>query len=503
MQSKHLLGRPGPSALAAGIAVLVAALVAAAPALANVPLTEVSSDPYTNTTSFHATEVEPDTFSFAGTMVSVFQVGRFRDGGASNIGWATTSNSGASYTNGFLPGTTPFASPAGPYARLSDPSVAFDAKHGVWLIESLTLSASVGGAGVIVDRSVDGGITFGPPITVVTASGSANLDKPWLVCDDAAASPHYGNCYAEWDDAGGGSRLHMAFSSDGGLTWTASSVPSAGVIGGQPLVKRNGNVIMPIENAAGTSVESFVSTDGGLTYTGPFTISSLTSHTEAGNLRSPALPTAEINAAGKVYVVWADCRFRASCAANDLVFSTSTTGTTWTAVKRVPIDATSSGVDHFVPGLAVDRATSGTSTRLGLTYYFYPNTSCTTATCQLDVGFIGSTNSGKTWTAPTQLAGPTTLTQLPLTTQGYMAGDYLSTSFVPGSGGDVALPVFAVGMPVPGTTCTLGAVTSCDVPMEAPSTALTASAATRAATTGPILSRRSDHAPPVAPLTVR
>ena len=38
---------------------LAAALAAAPPASANVSLTQVSADPYTNSTSQHATEVEP------------------------------------------------------------------------------------------------------------------------------------------------------------------------------------------------------------------------------------------------------------------------------------------------------------------------------------------------------------------------------------------------------------------------------------------------------------
>src|SRR5438128_8992628 len=35
---------------------------------ATVPLTKLSSDPYTNSTSQHATEVEPDTFAFGGVL---------------------------------------------------------------------------------------------------------------------------------------------------------------------------------------------------------------------------------------------------------------------------------------------------------------------------------------------------------------------------------------------------------------------------------------------------
>ena len=216
-----------------------------------------------------------------------------------------------------------------------------------------------------------------------------------------------------------------------------------------------------------TRVRVAVSNDGGATYTGPFSISKITAHTEAGNLRSGPLPSAEIDSAGTVYVVWEDCRFITNCTANDIVMSTSSDGKTWSAVARIPIDTTTSGVDHFIPGLAVDVGTSGGSAHLGLTYYFYPNTSCTTSTCQLDVGFISSTNGGSTWGTATQLAGPFTLTWLPLTSQGYMVGDYISTSF---SGG-TAHGVFAGAT---AGSCTLGQVTSCNEFMETPSSGLAA-----------------------------
>ena len=102
------------------------------------------------------------------------------------------------------------------------------------------------------------------------------------------------------------------------------------------------------------------------------------------------------------------------------------------------------------------------------------------------------------------LAGPTSLNELPLTTQGFMVGDYISTSFVTSTSGDLALSVFAVGMPVPGKTCTLGDITSCNEPMDAPSSGLPAAspAATRVATTGPVSSTHSEHAASTVPLTV-
>src|SRR5207247_480229 len=161
----------------------------------------------------------------------------------------------------------------------------------------------------------------------------------------------------------------------------------------------------------------------------------------AGGIRdSIPLPSAEMDGSGKVYVVWQDCHFEPTCNASDLVLSTSTDGKSWSKLTRIPLDARGSGVDHFIPGLAVDRSTSGSSAHLVVAFYFYPNANCTTANCQLDVGFSTSADGGATWTSNSQLAGPMTLTWLPNTTQGFMVGDYISTSFV----GSPAFPAFAL-----------------------------------------------------------
>src|SRR5207248_3401379 len=99
--------------------------VVAASASAAVPLTRLSSDPFTNASSQHRTEVEPDSFSFGSTIVSAFQVGRFFDGGATDIGFAVSNDGGATWQNGFLSGITKFRG-GGPFDRASDPSVTFD-----------------------------------------------------------------------------------------------------------------------------------------------------------------------------------------------------------------------------------------------------------------------------------------------------------------------------------------------------------------------------------------
>jgi hypothetical protein len=432
-------------------------------AFAQGSLIQLSTDPYTNTTSQHKTEVEPDTLSSGSTIVSAFQVGRFFNGGASNIGFATSTNGGKSWTAGFLPSSTVFATPAGVYPRASDPSVAFDAKDGAWLISWLGIVTPSGPVDVLVSRSNDG-LTWGAPI-VVNKDGHFN-DKNWTVCDNTSTSPFFGHCYTEFDDNTLGDLIQMSTSPDGGLTWGAgqSTANNAHGIGGQPLVQPNGTVIVPINGFAGVNflVVAFTSTDGGGSWSKTNIVARVGFHHAAGGIRdSIPLPSAEMDKSGKVYVVWQDCHFEPTCNASDLVLSTSTDGKSWSKLTRIPLDPRGSGVDHFIPGLAVDRSTSGSSARLALAFYFYPNTNCTASTCDLEVGFSTSADGGSSWTSNTPItdAGSMTLSWLPNTTQGRMVGDYISTSF----SGSPAFPAFAVAhAPTSGGSDCVTATPNCD-----------------------------------------
>lgn len=440
-----VLRRIGPAvALAAA-----AALALANSVFASVALAQISSDPFSNTTAadgvaiYHATEVEPDTFAFGSTIVSAFQVARVNDGGADDIGVAVSTNGGHSWKPTLLPGLTSQVDPSSPFERVSDASVAFDAKHNVWMVSSIPLTASGIVPTVFVSRSTDGGRTWKAPVSIPPTTGPVNLDKNWTACDNTPTSPHYGNCYTEVDNFAVFDLEELSTSTDGGLTWGVpiSTPTHAHGLGGQPLVQPNGTVVVPFEGIDGlATISSFGSTDGGATLTNAVTIATIDFHSVAGDLRTSPLPSAEIDGSGNVFVAWEDCRFENGCRANDIVFSTSDDGQSWTAVKRVPIDAVNSGADHFIPGLAVDRSTSGGTAHIGLSYYFYPVANCTVTTCQLDAGFISSSDGGSTWGGQEQLAGPMNLTWTAFTTQGFMVGDYISTSF---SGG-LAFPVIAV-----------------------------------------------------------
>ncbi len=234
------------------------------------------------------------------------------------------------------------------------------------MVVGLPIDSSGNAAGVTLNRSTDG-VTWQNATQAVGFDGQG-YDKQWVVCDDTSTSAYYGNCYIEVDITSSSNEESMAVSSDGGVTWSAlrhpADTPSG--LGGQPLVQPNGTVVVPY-SANGSAIRSFTSSNGGTSWTSSVLVSSVSSHSVAGGLRSgDGLPSAEIDGAGKVYVAWQDCRFRSGCPANDIVYSTSTNGTTWSAVARVPIDATTSGIDHFIPGLGVDKATSGATADIGV-----------------------------------------------------------------------------------------------------------------------------------------
>jgi hypothetical protein len=457
--------RRGPAVLLASV---VAVLLLAAPVTAASTPLQIASDPFTQATcaasalTNHQANVEPDSFSNGSTIVATYQVGRIFDGGACAIGFSTSTNNGASWTSGLLPGLTRYVG-SGPFDRATDPAVAYDAQDNVWMISSLVLNEAGGVQGVAIytSRSTDGGLTWGSP--VLTNNTSISPDKNWIVCDNSATSPFYGNCYTEWDDNGAGNRMEMSTSTDGGLTWGAAKTNNTGIIGGQPVVAPNGTVIVPTANANETAIGAYNSTNGGVSWSAVTTIATVKHHNVAGGLREGPLPSAEIDGAGTVYVAWTDCRFIRACKANDIVYSKSTnaTGTAWSAVTRVPIDATNSGIDHFIPGLAVNKATSGASAQLGLTYYFYPKGST-----QLSVGFISSANAGSTWSAPQTITSGMSSTWAATTSQGRMVGDYISTSY---GSDNLARGVFgAANTPTTGaaTSCSTSALDNCRAPID-------------------------------------
>jgi hypothetical protein len=310
---------------------------------------------------------------------------------------------------------------------------------------SLPITTNESAIDVAVSSSPDG-INWANPVMV---DKSGLDDKTWLTCDTTASSPFYGNCYAEWDQAFSSGLVQMSTSSDGGKTWGAakSTGDALSGSGGQPVVQPNGTVVVPIESDFTGGIVAFTSTNGGTSWTSSKPVATINARGQDGGLRSPQLISATVDGAGTVYVVWSDCRFRTGCSTDDIVMSTSTDGVHWSAVSRIPLDATTSTVDHFIAGIGADPATSGATAHLAMTYYYYPVASCGNS-CQLNVGFATSEDGGQTWTGGKHLAGPMTLSWLTPSDLGQMVGDYLAVSYSNGN----PFGIFTLAVPPTGTT---------------------------------------------------
>jgi hypothetical protein len=249
----------------------------------------------------HSTIVEPDSLSFGSTLVATFQVGRIVDGGAGAIGWASSVDAGATWRSGVLPGI----------GHASDPSVGYDAVHGVWM--AVTLGIQNGPNSIEVSRSTDGR-TWSAPVTAASFRSEA-FDKEWIVCDNSPTSARRGACYVAFTDIRA-NQIAVISSSDGGATWggPAPAGPSGDVVGALP------KVVAQLQSAP---------TPG---------------------LRVPPLPSTELARDGRALLVWPDCRFRSACSGNDIVLATSADGVAWTAPRRI----TTGGGSYVVPGIAAD-----------------------------------------------------------------------------------------------------------------------------------------------------
>lgn len=399
----------------------------------------LSTDPYSNDGGQHRTEVEPSSYSYGTTIVDAFQAGRFVDAGSSNIGWATSTDGGATWKTGFLPGTTKFV--GGPYNRITDPSVTYDAAHNTWMIATvvfLETQSGLAAPAVLVSLSTTGGITWNNPITIANTANNGGFDKDWITCDNFFKSPYAGTCYAQWDDYTRGDLIEISTSRDGGNTWSAAktTADSARGTSGYPLVQPNGTVIVPISNAHETEIIVFRSTDGGASWSRAVPLTQVTSFSGNAYFRDNILLTPQVDRAGKVYLVWVDCRFELNCQGNDLVMTTSTDGLSWSPVKRIPIALTGSGINYYVSGFGIDETTSGTTAHLGLTFYYYP-ANCFN-NCALSLGFVSSVNGGSSWSSKIRLGG-----RIPgswIAQGNNKVGDYIATSFCNGR----AFPIFAL-----------------------------------------------------------
>ena len=384
----------------------------------------IHRDRHTNPEAQHESEVEPDSLTVGQTTVALFQVGRNRTGGAASLGFSTTQDGGRTWREGLLPGLTQLTRPPGPSARASDPVLAYDAVHGVWLANTLALSAGV--TRLTIHRSTDGITWTGPTDAAVETAGQLAYDKNWLACDNGPTSPFRGRCYLAYtligDDV---DDLAVQRSDDGGRTWSAPVTRRLPVTGVIPVVQPDGRLVLAFWSGK-TGMVAVASIDGGVTLGEPVVISEFEARS-AEPLRAPPLIAADVDGQGRVVAVWQDCRYRPGCAANDVVISRSADGRTWSPPARV-----TAGRNAVLPTIGVEPG----SGRLAVAYYvLHPN--------GVDAEVVTSVD-GVRWSAPQRLnPRRMPLAWMPETTLGRMLADYIGVSWVRGR----PLVVYALASP--------------------------------------------------------
>jgi hypothetical protein len=382
----------------------------------------ISTDPYRNDGAMHASEAEPDSFSWGSTVVATFQVARYPSGGARNIGFAVSTDAGRHWRSGLLPGLTAASRPVGSFSRASDPSVAYDALHGVWLIATLGFSDNE--SALLVSSSADG-LRWSTPFVAARkpiGNDGIQFDKEWIACDNGASSPYRGHCYLSYSDIES-VRLATKTSTDGGRTWSAAvgspdnagrrGIHGPGAPAPQPVSLPNGVVVVPLYDDEIAVVRS---TDGGASFSPAASIAASEFSTSA--VRSGPFPSVEVGADGTAMMAWPDCSLRGGCSGNDLLFSKSADGLTWMPPAKMPLGAG----NHVIVGLAADPIRPG---RVAVTYY-------TDSRQKLDVRLVWSRDGGATWSRPILLSPERMPYGRVAFSNGVMVGDYISTSFAGG-----------------------------------------------------------------------
>jgi hypothetical protein len=343
-------------------------------------------------------------------------------------GWATSTDAGRTWRAGFLERVG---------ERVSDPVVAYDPVRRVWLIA--TLGANAGSTELLVSRSPDGLMWSRP--TPAAADPSESYDKEWIVCDTWLASPFRGRCYLAYLELAT-REIRTRYSTDGGVTWSAPvalqvAAPELSGNGAFPIVRPDGTLLVAFSvygslDPAHDSIQVARSRDGGATFTTAASAAQLFSENIPA-VRAPAFASADVDAAGTVYLVWADCRFSAQCRTGSIVLATSSDGIAWSTPRRVPFAAAGDARDWFVPAVAVDPATAGGRARVAITAYSVTQPRGCPSCQVVDAYLVRSVDGGRSWLPPARLnAESVPLEWVAETGLGRMLGDYISTSFVGG-----------------------------------------------------------------------
>jgi hypothetical protein len=372
------------------------------------------------------TQAEPDIAVDPGNpriVVAVFQQGRFPDGGSVDPGFASSHDGGFTWRHGNLPNLT--TAVGGEFPRASDPVVAFGPDGAVYA-QTLVVDLDICRSGVAVQRSDDGGRTFGDPVLVQDDTDcSVFNDKNWLAVDTFPGSPHRGRLYSVWDRSDPvGQPQVLRFSDDRGQTWSPlinASPPTSLTVGAQPVVQPNGkltNIYLDFTTFQAVRTVARTSSDGGRTF-GPERNVGVNLGSEPPDMRTGVLPAATVDpVTGRLHVVWQDLRFRPD-GLNDVIIVSSPNGRSWSAPRRVNREPPRNRLDHLTPDVA---AYGG---KVFVTYRTRSNRGGRSRFVGMRA--IASANGGRSFAGELRLGPPTNLDFAALAPVAFL-GDYMGVA---------------------------------------------------------------------------
>jgi hypothetical protein len=360
--------------------------------------------------------------------------------GVGTDGVYTSSDGGASWTNrGLLPG---FSDNGGSLQSDGDPVIVYGPRPDASgsLAGARAAHAFVNGtrayyAGLAefapgsqpgeqapelltVSTSDDNGTNWSNPVIAANGHGFLFNDKEDVWADKNPSSPFFGRVHVTWTQFRGSAftffaePIMVAFSDDGGTTWTKPNQLSAAhnnnTVGGrQGSVVRTGPdgtvyVFWEDSDLAGSKQVVAVSHDGGLTFSHPITIAHFTDIQDpipGANFRTDSFVSAAVDqASGAVYAAWA--RRGASGSGEIVVSKSSDGGATWSS----PVVA-SRAADGYAFFQGLDVAPKG---RVDLGYQALQAkatepTGYGAGNATIDSFYVSSTNGGTSWSASTKV----------------------------------------------------------------------------------------------------
>ncbi|CAN5590952.1 hypothetical protein BH20VER3_BH20VER3_06840 [soil metagenome] len=371
-------------------------------------------------------------------LTAVFQEGRFTDGGAVDCGYSVSHDGGLTWTRALIPNLTTVT--GGPYPRATDPVAGIDRNGNIFLCTEAATNADFSEGIILVSRSLDGGTTVNPPTTVFQPTNSSNFpDKPWMAINTFPGSGSLGRILVTWTLFGttDASPIYRAYSTDQGVTWSGAApihATTSSAQGSQPVFLPDGRVAIIYWNfngTAGEEIDMVLSSDAGVTYGPPTLVTRVTRYTPPSIRSGAFLPSATADrTTSSLYVV-----YQALNAAQPRIMFTKSTnaGSTWSAPVAIS-DNPNTGV--FNPAISA----SPDGKTLTVSFYDQRDSGGNSLLCNLYLA--QSFDGGVTWQPDIRLTSETTDASLaPLTSQGYMLGDYLGIA--PTTSPDVpAVPVW-------------------------------------------------------------